>query len=116
MPPGGKLTGRGWVGEDAEREWSAVVVDHIRRKTESLPRFKAADEYQLLVYDNTHLGGLDPDAAAGYLAADLAEWEAEGGPRERAFSVISVLQDAGLLHDLSGGRNVLPVDLYRPRM
>ena len=109
VPPGGKLTGPRWVGDEAEREWSSIVLDHIRRKTATLSRFRSADEYQLLVYDNTHLIGLDLHQAGGFLAADLAEWEVRTDSQERAFSVISVLQDAQLLHDLRGDRAVLPV-------
>lgn len=102
VPPGGSLTGRGWVGDELERQWASLVLSHIQRKTESLRRFTPADEYQLLVYDNTHFVFADLAVAGPFLVAKLSEWEAEARESKRRFSLISVLQDAELLFDARG--------------
>lgn len=110
--PGGELTGKGWPGDDAEIEWSALVLDHIRRKTESLNKrhFRSADDYHLLVYDNSHLVVVTADfeLAGQYLKRALDSWVGERA-YSRRFSVISILRDRNLLHDIRSEPVLLPV-------
>lgn len=101
VAPGGRLTGRGWVGDEAERQWADIVLGHVQKKTETL-RGYAAGEYHLLVYDNTHLPIADDvETAAGYLRSIIHEWEESASP-ERRFSRISVVKESRVVFDVKG--------------
>ena len=59
--PEEKLIGNGWEGDSMEREWCELILDAINKKTKSLnqPNFKSANRYELLIYDNSHVSGLN---------------------------------------------------------
>ena len=52
---------RGWLDDEAEREWSALVCDAIRRKSEKLKggNWRPADAHDLVIYFNGRAPGVN---------------------------------------------------------
>lgn len=64
-----KLTGDGWAGDGAEREWSFFIQAAIANKCKksNRPDFQKFEQNWLLVYDNTPTLFLDEDLLFPYL-------------------------------------------------
>lgn len=72
---GGRLRGKGWAGDDVEKEWAeaaAATVEHKERNLNS-PTFRRQSRNWLAVYDNhpAATAGLDLDAGVAKLVSLL---------------------------------------------
>jgi hypothetical protein len=107
--PGEMLRGRGWVGNEPEQELTRLIVEAVAGKKEALNRghYAAADRYELLIYDNSHLPMIDVDVLGPLLKSALADWLRQN-QTERAFASVSLLRDSGLLYDCAGESNFFP--------
>jgi hypothetical protein len=81
-----KLTGPGWVGFEAEKEFADAIADRIRNKTEKLlTTYSRYDEDWLLIYQNLSLPALHLTLAIGYLVVSLQDyWSYDG------FNVVAI--------------------------
>lgn len=55
IAPGDKLKGKGWDGDQAEREWAKIILNSIERKVHLLNEghFERKEENQLIIEDNS---------------------------------------------------------------
>lgn len=110
--PGEPLQGRGFVGDEVERLWTAQVLAAVQKKQKQLPAYRQVPDYHLLIWDTTGLSSLTAWTVTELperLAAAVHEWRAAEPPHERSFSRISVLRDRVLMHDIGGANLLLPV-------
>jgi predicted nucleotidyltransferase len=109
---GEPLSGRGYVGDEPERRWTAQVLAAIRKKTEQLSTYQDLPDYQLLIYDNTELVALTAWTVTELpprLTTAIQDWRgAEPNPGLH-FSRYSVLRDRVLMYDIGGSSLLLPV-------
>lgn len=108
--PGEGLRGRGYVGNEPELELARLILESVAGKTEALNRghYTAADKYELLIYDNSHLPLIDLGVVAPLLKSALTGWLRQS-QTERAFASISVLRDSELLYDCAGASIVFEI-------
>jgi hypothetical protein len=109
--PDEELRGRGYVGDEVERELAGLILHAIEVKAAKInqPHFAHTDRYDLLIYDNSHLAVMaEFRDLAPKLREQLAE-RAQIGPGPRYFSEISVLSDSYLLYDVAARSSLLPV-------
>lgn len=109
--PGEELRGRGYVGDEVERELAGLILRAIEDKSAKLnqPHFAPADRYDLLIYDNSHLAVMaEFEDLAPMLREQLLE-KAPIGPGPRYFSEVSILSDSYLHYDAAARSSLLPV-------
>lgn len=110
--PGADLGGRGFVGDEPERRWTAEVLRVIKKKTHDLQKFGWEEACDLLVYDNTEMSILTSwtiDELPERLGNAIAEWRAEHPEIARHYRSISVLRDRELMHEVTGEAAILQV-------
>lgn len=104
--PGEPLRGRGFVGDEPEKEWSRIVLGAVERKVDGYD-YGELDELELLVYDQTGVGVMVKlEVGASFLREAIRGWRRAAGPQQ-VFSRISVLRDSALLFDVTGRWRVL---------
>jgi hypothetical protein len=106
------LRGRGYIGDEPERLWTAQVLAAIRKKTEQLSTYRDLPDYQLLIYDNTEFVVLTAWSVTELpprLAAAIQDWRGTEPNPGRRFSRVSVLRDRVLMYDVGGSSLLLPV-------
>lgn len=110
-PPGKPLRGRGYAGDEAERELCDLVMQAFEKKTTTLNKahFQTADRYELLIYDNSHVGLMaEMEDLAPLLKTAFSSWCPEIQPQRR-FSLISLLRDSRVLYDCTGDASILNI-------
>jgi hypothetical protein len=109
--PGEELQGRGYVGDEVERELAGLILRAIEDKSAKLnqPHFVSADRYDLLIYDNSHLAIMAEFKDLAPILRGQLEASAPIGPGPKYFSEISVLSDSWLLYDAAVRSSLLPV-------
>ncbi|MFH1671812.1 MAG: hypothetical protein ABIF87_00055 [Pseudomonadota bacterium] len=97
--PGEKLKGNAWEKDSIEREWVRLILNAINKKSESLnkPNFKAADRYELLIYDNSHVSGLNIKDALP-LVKKAIDNKVNLKSSEKKWHSISVILKSGVMH------------------
>ncbi len=98
------LSELGWVGDEAENQWCALMRCAIERKIAKLPAFIPAARYDLLVYDDTPLPAVDRRKA---LAA-LTSWAKDLKFMTPKLGRISILISLDVLFDVVGESRILP--------
>ncbi len=95
-----KVTGPGWIGNSAEREWVQTMKEIIENKTVNL-RDIDFDKFEtniLLIYDNLHLQP-DNKVAANFLSDNLSYYWGS----ELVFNYVFIETGTLLLHFSIGG-------------
>ncbi len=97
----------GWTGNQAEREWAALVFDAIQRKAAKLVSgdWNLADAYDLAVYDNGPAPVFNSKEAHEFLRKRLSSCE------RSTFRKVSIITAGStqLLYDVEGERTILPI-------
>lgn len=91
---------RGYVGDSSERDWCELTVDSLARKSHKLADYRAADRYELLLYDNSEFP-VDLHRAIGYLRSRLPAVKGSLAG-SRSFQVVSVFRSTNLVYDIGG--------------
>jgi len=88
-----KLVGDGWEGDSMEKEWVQIIKDAIVKKTKKLNKshFRHADKYELLVYDNSHVSGVNIGKAIPMLEKSLGN-DLNLKHADRKWNIISVIE------------------------
>lgn len=107
---GEELSGEGWNGNSVEKEWSNVILSAIDKKTQILngPHFKAADRYELLIYDNSYVGMMLHIKDALPLLKNAIHKEFNLKSFGRNFHCISAIHKNQLLYDVANTREEMP--------
>ena len=103
-PVSRSLSDGGWIGDEAEAEWCLLVRQAVERKIRKLPGFRSASRYDLLVYDDTPVGGIDRRK----VVATLYPWVRSLDATIPKLGTVSVVISLDVLFDLSGRPRVLP--------
>lgn len=109
--PGEALQHLGYKNDESETELAGLVLDALNDKSETIngPNFQAADFYDLLLYDNSHLVCVaDFKALCPILGASIGNWQSRYVLPKR-IRQISVLRDSELLYDCGGATRILKV-------
>jgi hypothetical protein len=71
---GGRLTGPGWVGDSAEREWANAIAEVVDKKSTSARKagYALQPPMWLLIYDNLSLPMLNTEKSASNLFNQLS--------------------------------------------
>ncbi len=71
-----KLTGPGWVGDEADQEFARAISNRVERKTKKLNEdtFSRFDENWLVIYDNLALPGMNRNNAVDCLCRALVSY------------------------------------------
>jgi hypothetical protein len=102
--PNEPLKGHGYVGDQVAQELVPLLLHALDEKTVTLNKehFRAAERYDLLLYDVSHLVPVaELRRVARLTVGALGTWQAEHR-KERQFTTISMLRDNALLYDCSG--------------
>lgn len=91
---GGIVKGRGWLNDEAERQWVDFIAAAIRAKEEKISAgsYDPCNGYDVIVYDNTPVQGIHYVKALAILRAQAAAF-----PRIRK---VSVLDDRAVFYDV----------------
>jgi hypothetical protein len=103
-PLGIMLSQRGWVGDEAERDWLSFVRAAVEKKLSKIDDFLPATRQELLIYDDTPLPAIDRPMVLPILSRWLDEKRKEN-PR---LGRVSIIVSLDLLHDSGNGLQVLP--------
>lgn len=109
--PGEALQHPGYKNNEGETELAGLILDALDDKAETIngPHFQAADFYDLLLYDNSHLVLVtDFKALRPILDASIGTWQSRY-ELPRRIRQISVLRDSELLYDCGGATKILTV-------
>ena len=109
--PGEALQHRGYKNNEGDTELTDLVLDALDDKAKTIndPHFQAADFYDLLLYDNSHLVLVsDFKALRPILDASIGTWQSRY-ELPRRIRQISVLRDSELLYDCGGATKILTV-------
>lgn len=105
------LQHRGYKNNEGDTELAGLILDAIDDKARTIngPHFQAADFYDLLLYDNSHLVLVtDFKALRPILDALIGTWQS-CYELPRRIRQISVLRDSELLYDCGGATRILTV-------
>jgi len=109
--PGEALRHPGYKNNESETELAGLILDALDDKAETIngAHFQAADFYDLLLYDNSHLVLVtDFKALRPILDASIGTWQSRY-ELPRRIRQISVLRDSELLYDCGGATRILTV-------
>lgn len=109
--PGEALQHRGYKNNEGDTELAGLILDALDDKAKTIngPHFQAADFYDLLLYDNSHLVLVtDFKALRPILDASIGTWQRRY-ELPRRIRQISVLRDSELLYDCGGSTRILTV-------
>jgi hypothetical protein len=98
------LSELGWIGDEAEDQWCALMRRAIQGKIAKLPAFRPAVRNDLLVCDDTPLPAVDRRKA---LAA-LTPWARDLKSRTPMLRRISIVISLDVLFDVGGVSRILP--------
>lgn len=98
------LSESGWVGDEAEEQWCALVRRAIEAKMAKLPSFRPASRHDLLVYDDTPLPAVDRRKAV----AILSPWASQLKQGTLTLGRISVIISLDVLFDVGGESRIFP--------
>jgi hypothetical protein len=102
----------GWVGEEPEEEWCSLIIAALRKKTSMLPKYRPANCYDLLIYDDTPLPGVNRTRAVARLRDPIRELREA---KAASFRTISVIASLDVLFDVGGHPRILPyIDWQSP--
>jgi hypothetical protein len=94
----------GYVGDQLESEWCALVRETIERKVRKFAKFRTASRYDLIVPDDTRMGAGDRRKVMEI----LAPWARELREREPKIGKISVIASLDVLYDIGKGSLIIP--------
>ncbi|HLI78743.1 MAG TPA: hypothetical protein VKV03_02105 [Candidatus Binataceae bacterium] len=103
-PVGIMLSQRGWVGDEAEREWLSFVRAAVENKISKFDNFRPASRQELLIYDDTPLPAIDRQM----VLPNLSRWLADKRKDNPRLGHVSIIVSLDLLHDSGEGLQVLP--------
>jgi hypothetical protein len=98
------LSELGWVGDEAENQWCALMRCAIERKIAKLPTFSTAARYDLAVYDDTPLPAVDRRR----VLAALSPWAKDLKSKTPTLGRISIVVSLDVLFDVGGESRILP--------
>lgn len=98
------LSAPGWVGDEAEEQWCALVRRIVEAKIKLLPSFRTAERHDLLVYDDTPLPAVDRRK----VLAGLAPWARGLKQAAPTLGKTSVIISLDLLFDVGGESRLFP--------
>lgn len=98
------LSQKGWVGEEAETQWCALVRRSIEGKVAKLSKFAPATRHDLLIYDDTPLPTVDRRKVLAF----LDPWAADLKSRAPMLGRISIVISVDVLFDVGGKSRILP--------
>lgn len=102
----------GWVGDELERDWCALVREAVEKKLPKFVKYRPASQYDLLVPDDTRMGAGDRRKVIEM----LTPWARDLKQREIRLGKISVVASLDVLYDIGGASLVLPfVEWSSPR-
>jgi hypothetical protein len=95
------LVGMPWIGDAVEVEWTKIAYKRIMEKLVKInkPNFQDADICELLIYDNSHVGG-SLHVNDGIYQLNKKYQEANINIYARKFDVISLIVGECLVYDL----------------
>ncbi|MFI5397871.1 MAG: hypothetical protein ACHQ9S_20225 [Candidatus Binatia bacterium] len=94
----------GLVDGEAETKWCSLVRKALEGKLEKLPGFRPASRYDLLIYDDTPIVGVDRRK----VVATLNPWIRSLDVATLKLGTVSVIISPDVLFDLGGSSRVLP--------
>lgn len=94
----------GYVGDDLEKKWCAVVRQVVEKKLAKLPEYIPASRYDLMVPDDTRMGAGDRRK----VMTILGPWARELKKREPKLGRISAAASLDILYDIGGRSLILP--------
>lgn len=97
------LSPHGWAGDSAEREWLRFFEGAIEEKLRKLPKFRRAERYDLLIYDDTPLPSPDRKSVIQKLAKFVRARRAEN-PR---LGEVSLIISLDVIYDVGGAGRTL---------
>jgi hypothetical protein len=101
----------GLLGGEAEMKWCTLVKEAIERKLDKLPGFRSASRYDLLICDDTPIGGVDRRK----VVATLNPWVRSLDLNTLKLGTISVIISLDVLFNLGEMPRVLPyIELDEP--
>ena len=103
-PVGIMLSERGWVGDEAEKQWLSFVRAAVENKISKFDNFRPASRQELLIYEDTPLSAIDRPIVLPILSRWLDEKRKDNPHLGRVSIIISL----DLLHDSGKGLHVLP--------
>ena len=101
--PDEPLQDDGYVGNEPERALAELLLQRMRAKLATLngQHFAEADQYDLLLYDNSHVF-LSRLGDAADILRQLISDDTSTDTKHRSFSVVTVLRDEELLYNVLG--------------
>lgn len=92
---------KGVAGDRWEEEWSELVHQGIKEKSKLLnePHFRAAEHYELILYDNTHVGYMNKSKAISLLQCCIDD-DHELHGFAKFYKKISVIHHTEIYYDI----------------
>lgn len=109
--PGQLLNSKGVAGHGLQKQWAELMLLAIKDKTNLLnqPHFKHAHDYELLLYDNTHVGFIYEQVAFDFLAL-FANQDEYLHTYAKQFCLVSIVSDNSVIFDVFGKGKILRSD------
>jgi len=114
IAPGDKLKGKGWDGDQTEREWAEIILNSIERKVHLLNEghFKRKEENQLLIEDDSHVKFMKrEDEAIDMLKRKYGQTVSS---EKSTFDKIHIFSNCILIYDIFG--ECLKVNLQKKEL
>ena len=112
-----QLSGDGWIGDDAEREFGQSIIDVVRSKDEKLQRHYARyDSDQILIYHNHPSPLISIDKARDYTAKCLVGYWSQSGfdtvyVHKYNWILYFTRSSSGILHEFPRSYKPLGIDM-----
>ncbi len=98
------LSFSGWAGDQADKEFCCYIRAAIERKLARFHRFTPASRYDLLINDDTPVGGVNRRK----VLEELNPWLRECRAKEPRLGVVSIITSLDILFDVGRQPRVFP--------
>src|SRR5215813_8178628 len=98
------LSERGWMDDEAEKEWCSLVQKAIEKKLNKLESFKPASRHDLIIYDDTPI----PAVNRRKVVAALNSWVGNLRANRPELGAISIIISLDVVFDVGRNTRVLP--------